>query len=408
MSTSIAVIDFQSILPWLNISNAELVYYIKKCFPCISLKHIHQLTDVKKFVSCDINIFHVDYYTIDIAKRVLIDVLKNSPELEIRFILYGYGVYYDDSFSSLDKRIEIFPKDNLNPIYKRIHSLLASNFIKITNNKADYSFLPIESIQNYPLRTAKGCGNSCPFCEKSLDNVHLRNIDEIEDEILIAKELYNIKALTIWDASINDSIVRFREILKLLKRIGLPWRSNGLLYKNLTNKLISEMKESGCYLTSMGVESTDITVKTGKLFDLNQYTKVCKSLRKNEILNLSFFIVGLENDNYSKSLSTIKQAENFGIDICLFTSAIAYPKTELYNHVISCGGEFIVDYRKINLQTKRVIHFDTPYFNRVEREKALLLSEKFVAENKAVRKQTEDTHGFPFTSSAKFNIKWKD
>jgi radical SAM superfamily enzyme YgiQ (UPF0313 family) len=408
MSISIAIIDFKSVLTWLNISNAELICSVKNSFPDTTVKHIHQLANKNDFIPCDINIFHIDYYTIGIANELIADITSSANSTKTKFMLYGYGVFYDDSFNLIDERIEIFPKDDLNPVLERLSVILHSNLTCYTSLIADYSLLPIESIQNYPIRTTLGCVNSCPFCEKSLNGIQQKSIKEIEKEILLAKELYNIKALTFWDSSMNFSIVRFRNILKLLQKIGLPWRSNGMLYKNLTRDLICEMQDSGCYLTSLGVESTDITVNSGKKFDLNQYSNVCTDLKKYGILNLSFFIIGLENDTYSKSLKTIKDAQNFEIDVCLFASAIAYPRTELYKHVIDCGGLFLVDYRNINLQSENIIHFETPYFRKTEREKVLKLSESFNINNKATRKQTEDRFGFPYTSSAEYNIKWKD
>lgn len=407
MPSNIAIVDFISVLPWLNISNAELVCYVKNNYPDANIHHIHQLATSSDIKLCDINIFYIDYYTINIAKEVLLDIVSRAYDLNIKFLLYGFGIFYDESFISIDKRFELFPKENISSVCKRLNSLLISNTQKKITPSPDYSLLPIKSIENYPLRTVRGCGNSCPFCEKSLDGFELRSIQEIEQEIVLAKTKYDIKALTIWDPSINFSNERFKELLKILKRAGLPWRSNGMLYKNLNSDFIEEMADSHCYLTSFGIESTDNTVKTGKYFDIKHFTKINRLLKINNIINLSFFVIGLENDNYLKSITSLKQAEDMEIDICLVSSAIAYPKTKLHKHVLNCGGRFIVDYREINLQMKNYIHFDTPYFKEKERNKALLFAQRLTNNNKKNRSLIEDKHCFPFTSSAKSNIKWK-
>lgn len=407
MSTSITIVDFKSVLPWLNISNGELISLIKNNYSEFKLVYNHQVDCTSSIVLSEINIFYIDYYTINIAKEILSALLIERECESTKFILYGFGVFYDVSFLDISSRFVIIEKENFAAIsdYLDIYCSVERKCKSLL--KADYSLLPIESIENYPIRTGRGCARSCPFCERSLDFSELKSIEEFENEIFYAKDRYNIKALTLWDSSLNYSIVRFKEVLKILRKVGLPWRSNGMLYQHMDSALIDEMYDSGCYLSSFGVESTDGTVKTGKPFNLDKYIRVNELLKIKGIINLSFFIIGLENDTYEKSINTIKFIEEIGVDISLFASAIAYPHTSLYNYVVKNKGRFLLDYRDFSLQSKNMIHFDTPDFSEEQRRKALSISEIFNKGNRTVKKQLEDRNGFAFSSSSKDNIKWK-
>ena len=231
-------------------------------------------------------------------------------------------------------------------------------------------------------------------------------MDDIRAELEGAIERYAIQAVTVWDATLNASRARFEAFLALMGDVGLPWRSNGMTYRAVTPDLATRMALSGCYLASVGIESSAPEVRAGKIFDQGALELALHGLRAAGINTLGFFVVGLENDTHVRASATLETARVLDLDFTMVSSAIAYPRTDLHGFVQRVGT-CLCDFRRVHLQQRGFVHFETPCFSASERASVLAEAHPWVAANRTRRGRLDRTLGFPSSSTYEENLLWE-
>jgi len=404
MPPRVCIIDLKSVLGWLGLDNSELVTYLRFLRPDWELLHYHQISQTDEVQDADCFVIHVDAYTMMLGREFLTDLNKMVRETA-RIIVYGHGAILEPSYFAVSDLVQVVP--SVNPAIVAWNVTMEDAPQIPSCMGSDFSLLRLRKIRNYPIRTSRGCSNGCPFCLHSIFREYKKkNMSDIERELQKAILEYHAEALTIWDPCLNLEPQRFEKLLILLKRIGLSWRSNGLTYQNLDAKSISMLAESGCYLVSMGIESTSSEVRTGKEFNRRQLEQVIYWLKQAGIAVVGFFVIGLENDTFERAIRTVEYAQKLELDITLFSSAIAYPRTALYAYV-SAMGRFLIDYKQLNLQCSDQINFETLNFPRNERSVAVEYSKKtFKKRNDTTKCWIEATLRCPYTSSRVENLLW--
>lgn len=404
----ILIAEFEKKRPWLDLDNGELYYLLKKTIDAKKLKWIYQIRDIAnikiQIEDYDLLIFHIEHQSLFKIRNIYHWLKQN----ENRIIVYGFGVTYNENLKEMKYAI---PSDDIHQVIDQINSILGTNIFYDRKylGRADFSALQIEKISNYPVRFSKGCENKCPYCQHSLENYKIyKKAEELEKEIEIAKKKYGATAVTFMDSSLlgGENNKFFDEIIPILKAARLPWRANGITVASLSKEKIQLLADSGCYLVSLGIESFDSSVKTGKKIDMENLKSILFELKKCKINSLGFFITGLENDTYEKSLDTLKKAFNIPFDIILLASAVALPGTKLWEYVIE-NGEFLCDIDETFPDKKTTIHFETLDFNVNERKKILKKYLMLKKINNLAKERIKTELGIVWSTSEQGNIIWK-
>lgn len=404
----ILISEFEKKRPWLDLDNGELYYILKNTLYDTKFKWIYQIkdiVDIKKYTKeYDLIIIHIEHQSL----YKLRDAYSWLKENENNIIVYGYGVAFERKLTGLKYAIST---DDIHDVIEVINLKLGTKIIYGKNylSKADFSALPIAKISNFPIRYSKGCENNCPYCERSLEKIKVyKTANDLKEEIETAKNNYGISAITFMDSSLlgGDENKFFSEIVPILKAAKLPWRANGITLASLNLEKIKILADSGCYLISLGIESFAPNVKTGKKIDIKYLESILLELRKYNIISLAFFITGLENDTYEKSLYTLQTAFKMNFDIRLLASAVALPGTKLWEFV-SEKGKFLCEIDNTFPDKKTTIHFETPEFS--ENERRLVLEKFSMLKNSSnlIKNKLKNELGIMWSTSEQGNIIWK-
>lgn len=404
----VLISEFEKKRPWLDLDNGELYRVLKGNFAEIELTWIYQIKNIDdiemKIEEYDLLVFHIEHQSLGKIR----DTYHWLKQKEQKIIVYGYGVLYDDKLRKLKNAI---PSDDIHDVINSINGVLGMDIHYDSKRlaRADFSALQISKISNYPIRYSKGCEKRCPYCEKSLENRKIyKTANEIKREIEIAKEKYGANAITFMDSSLLGGAENkfFEDVIPVLKKAGLPWRANGITLASLKKEKIQILSASGCYLVSLGIESFDPSVNTGKKVKVDTLEDVLLELRRCKITSLGFFVTGLENDSYEKSMNTLRKAFDMPLDIILLASAVALPGTKLWEYVAK-NGTFLCDIEDAFPDKKTTIHFETLDFNANERRFVLEKYSTLKKKNDLAKERIKTELGIVWSTSEQGNIIWK-
>lgn len=190
--------------------------------------------------------------------------------------------------------------------------------------------------------TSRGCPNRCVFCSSAhfWKKLRLRSPENVISEIESLVTNYDIKHLDFLDDTMTLSRERIKKICTLMKERGLDidWTCYARV-NNITEDIISLMKESGCFGIAFGVESgnQEVLNRIQKNITLEQVRKAIKVTKNAGIKTMCDFMIGLPGD----TVETIDQTINFAIelnpDLAFFSITTPFPGTALFNEAMSRG-----------------------------------------------------------------------
>jgi radical SAM superfamily enzyme YgiQ (UPF0313 family) len=280
------------------------------------------------------------------------ETLEKIPDIDI-------GITGEPEYTILD----ILNKDNLETL-DEVNGIVWRNGkeIKITKSRPwieDLDTLPQPAWDLLPLEkyklpfinkkyliveTSRGCPFTCDFCVASLNHgIKFREkrpetvVNEIEN---LTKE-FNIKYFNLFGdtVTLNKKFVeKFCD--ELIKRnLNIQWLTNTRADTIYDLDLVKKMKESGCWMLSIGIESYNEKIRNDmqKKLETDKITQAIKLLRENGILSFGFFIYGYPGETEKDMYNTTKFALSLPLDYANFYSAVPYPGTSFYNKCVQEG-----------------------------------------------------------------------
>lgn len=201
--------------------------------------------------------------------------------------------------------------------------------------------------------TTRGCPNACTFCDRSVfgQKVRFRRPEKVVEEILLLRRKYGIKEIYFVDDAFTIRFERVRAIFDMLKKEGewFPWTCQTRV-NLVTEEDIKYMKEAGCWLMFLGVESGDAAIlktikKHIKFEDVRNVAKWC---HKAGIATGGLFIIG----HPGETLETIDKTIDFALSVP-FTTINAtlntpIPGSEQYKSIRDFGTFDDVDWANCN------------------------------------------------------------
>lgn len=280
-----------------------------------------------------------DYQRIDLVVRgegeeAIIDILSGKPYEEILGLSYrknGEIIHNKDSKFIEDLDNLPFPARDLLPMEKY------------------FSFEARRSPIDY-IVTGRGCPYRCTFCADFITSgrkLRIRSAESIVAEIEHLIETYGTQEIDFQDDNFTFYPDRVFKFCDLMIKKGLNkkvvWKvANGVRCDKLTLPMLKRMKQAGCYMLSLGIESGNQKVldkmrKAEKLEDIRKAAHWCNQVG---IESRGLFIFGNLGENRKTMQNTIDFAKSLPLDTATFHIMIPMPKTELWE-VIKKEGKFL-------------------------------------------------------------------
>jgi anaerobic magnesium-protoporphyrin IX monomethyl ester cyclase len=231
-----------------------------------------------------------------------------------------------------------------------------------------------------PVTTSRGCPIQCSFCVSSRmfgKTYRMRSIRNVVDEIEGLRDTYGADAFSFYDDAFTYDMQRAIKICEEIKKrnIGLPWNCQSRV-DNVSKEALTKMKESGCEMVYMGVESgcQKILDAVGKKTSIQQNEKAVKWAKDADMFVIISLVIGYPGetvDTLNQTFDLIRRLKPDEVHLCV---AMPYPGTELYRFVKENGWEMSPDW---SLYDTTMPVFENP---SISKEKILEMREKFLDE----------------------------
>jgi radical SAM superfamily enzyme YgiQ (UPF0313 family) len=253
------------------------------------------------------------------GEEALIEIIEEKPFAEIEGLIYRNEK--GDVIRNKDRRWNAEISDLRFPDYR--------------------SFDSIENIEDYPLLTSRGCPYPCSYCSVPFvigKKWRGRTPDNVIEELKYAMRAYKTKRFNIIDDNFTLLTDRARAICQQLidENLGLEWSCvNGIRADRLDLSLLKLMKESGCELIMLGVESGD-----DRVFDLvnkgEHLQKVKYAITMGHEAGIrvgGFFILGLQGSTFESDMRSLECAMEMKLEIALFGIMVPYPCAPVWDQL---------------------------------------------------------------------------
>lgn len=189
------------------------------------------------------------------------------------------------------------------------------------------------------MMTSRGCPYHCSFClwPQSMygHKQRFRSLDNVLSEIHELIDRYGLKEINIDDGTFTTDRKRVIEFCQRLRQenIKLIWTCNGRV-DNLDDEMLAEMKQSGCKMIRLGVESgsQEVLDKIKKGVTIGQIEEGFKLVKKHGIQALGGFMFGFPYDSRKTIEETLDFAKRLSPDQVQFSINMCYPGTSLYEY----------------------------------------------------------------------------
>lgn len=202
------------------------------------------------------------------------------------------------------------------------------------------------------IRVAAGCPYHCFFClatPVSGKKVRYRSADNIIAEIKECVEKYNIKSFVFWSDLFTANKIFVRDLCEKLKTDfqDIKWSSNSRV-DTIDFETLSIMKQAGCTLMSLGIESgsQEILDKIGKGITKEQAVNTVKMCKQLGIQTFTYFVLGLPWETKKHIMETINFSLKLDTDYVNYYTATVLPGSRMYDYVVENSLGDVEDFYK--------------------------------------------------------------
>jgi len=158
----------------------------------------------------------------------------------------------------------------------------------------------------------------------------------------VIEEIKEIKKIGISNVFFNSDTFTLRKdfVMKLCKmladeKLNIKWMCNSRV-NTIDEEMARAMKENGCWLISLGIESGNqqILNRVKKGINLEQAKKTVHMLDKVGIETTAYFIFGLPGETKETMKDTIRFAKECSPTYARFFTAVPFPGTEFYDELL--------------------------------------------------------------------------
>ncbi len=197
--------------------------------------------------------------------------------------------------------------------------------------------LPLVTKPYLLVETSRGCPYACDFCVVPYFNGHKfreRPARRIVDDIERGHRELGVDYFYLWGDTVTLNAKSFSEFCDELiaRRLKVKWFANARADNLQDAAFVARLKQSGCWMLSMGVESASDDTRRDMMKRL-EHQKIgiaFANLRRAGITSFGFFIYGYPGDTVESMEQTTRYAIELDADFANFYPAVPYPGTPMY------------------------------------------------------------------------------
>lgn len=199
-----------------------------------------------------------------------------------------------------------------------------------------------ESVQTV---SSRGCPYECTFCATNCTwqrRMSFASPERVIAEIRLLVQKSGVREIWFGDDGFSANKQRVMEICdRMIKEdLVLPWRlPNGIRVETIDEELVLKMKQAGCYMVGVGVEtgSPRILTQMKKRLDLGLVREKAVLLKKHGILASGFFIMGMPDETEEDLELTRRFILESGLERMQISVFAPYPGSEEFKQVLGFG-----------------------------------------------------------------------
>lgn len=189
-----------------------------------------------------------------------------------------------------------------------------------------------------PIMLTRGCPFMCAFCASKVisgKKLRKRGVANVIKEIRLLCDVYGIREFHIVDDNFTLDKEYAKEFLNELEKLSLDisWAvPNGIRMENLDPEFLSQMKRTGLYLVSLGIESGSdrVLALMKKSLKVEQIRKAVRMINDAGLDVAGFFILGFPGERREDLEQTIKFSLELDLRRANFSTYLPLPGTENY------------------------------------------------------------------------------
>jgi len=212
------------------------------------------------------------------------------------------------------------------------------------------SYKILKKMPTRTISTGRGCVFNCTFCYvgalKSMYKgkgkfVRRRSVNHVIEEIKQLKENQYVKYISFEDDDMLDGhewILDFCNEYK--KQIDLPYFCLAR-FDNLTEDVVRSLKDSGCYLIALGIDSGNEKIRQkllNKSLPVDEIIYGAGLLKKYNLKFKTYNILGSPGETVDEALDTLTLNRTIGADFPTAFIWTPYPGTPLAKYMASKGN----------------------------------------------------------------------
>ena len=226
------------------------------------------------------------------------------------------------------------------------------------------------------INSARGCPFSCIYCIVSPyygKVVRRHSISYIIQEIKDCKNKHGIDEFLFWEEvfSLDKDFVKELCDALLENQLNIRWAATTRV-DTLDEETLRKMKEAGCYLLGLGIESgnqeiLDAAKKKQTIEGIKKAVAMCKRVK---LQTMGHFIFGLPGETRQTAQKTIDFMLGLGLDYMQAYCAVPYPKTEFGKIALEKGWVSTFEWAKYDfggdsiVDTDLISAKDTTYYRK--------------------------------------------
>ena len=280
-----------------------------------------------------------DYIVIGEGENVLINLLKAIDANEDVTCIDGLGGYYKDE-KFINPQLDL--PQNLDEIPHPARDLLDMEAY-IGQTMANWSR---RKNRQTSVITSRGCPMKCTFCSAHRQSGHKwrgRSTENVLEELQLLKDQYKIESIAVYDDNFALNRKRLREICNGMidRKMNLLWSTpNGITLKTLDLETLKLMRESGCEMLNLAIESGDeyiLNSVINKNQSIDQVREVAENCHDLGIVTNGYFVIGMPGETENSIIKSLEFAKSLPLrDVGVFI-ATPFPGTQLYEDGLKEG-----------------------------------------------------------------------
>lgn len=226
--------------------------------------------------------------------------------------------------------------------------------------------------QSYMIYTSKGCQSACSYCEETIYKKHYkyyyrrRTPWNVIAELKKAKADYGVREIIFKDSIFTSDSEWIEKFLILYRaEVSLPFKCFAKA-DSISEKLIAELKNSGCYCVEFGVQTLNEEIRKNILCRTDSMENLEKALFMCDRYGLKYdldHMFGLPNESVADHIKAVR-----------FYKGLQHLNRVKCHNLVYYSGSEIFKYAPDNIKSSCMLQTD--FFSEVAGEGAVLEANK--------------------------------